>query len=98
MNYTFKDDLAKRLQNPDFKKEYDALEAEYKLIQTVITTRKILKLTQKDLSELSGINQADISKIERGIANPTLKIIKKLADAMGMELELKFVPKTKQSS
>lgn len=97
MNYTFKEDLARRLQDPDFKKEYDLLEEEYKLIQTVILSRKKMNLTQKELAELSGINQADISKIERGSANPTVKLLRKLANAMGMDLELRFVPKTKQS-
>lgn len=48
------------------------------------------KLTQKDLSEKTGIYQADISKIERGIGNPSLSTIKRLADGLDMDLEISF--------
>ena len=50
-------------------------------------------ITQKELAQLSGIDQSDISKIERGAANPSLMTLNRLAEAMGMRLELKFVPK-----
>lgn len=93
MNYTFKDDLAKRMQNPEFKKEYEALESEYSIIQAIIDVRKQKNLTQEQLSKLTGIDQADISKIERGVSNPTLKLLRKLADGMGMELKIGFIPK-----
>lgn len=93
MNYTFKDDLAKRMQNPEFKKEYEALESEYTIIQAIIDVRKQKNLTQEQLSELTGIDQADISKIERGVSNPTLKLLRKLADGMGMDLKIDFIPK-----
>jgi len=52
-------------------------------------------LTQKELSERTGINQADISKLENGTRNPSLNLLKRLADGMDMMLELKFVPKPK---
>lgn len=48
-------------------------------------------LTQKQLSEITGIHQTDISKIERGIGNPSLLTLKRLADGMGMALKLEFV-------
>ena len=48
------------------------------------------KLTQKDLSEKTGIYQADISKIERGIGNPSLLTLKRLADGLDMDLILDF--------
>ena len=47
-------------------------------------------LTQKQLAETSGIYQADISKIERGLANPSLSTLKRLADGMGMALKIEF--------
>jgi transcriptional regulator with XRE-family HTH domain len=45
------------------------------------------------LAERTGINQADISKIENGIANPALSTLKRLAEGMDMVLKLEFVPK-----
>ena len=55
--------------------------------------RTMRNLTQKDLSRLSGIDQSNISKIESGDSSPSLKTMKKLADAMDMELKIEFVPK-----
>ena len=46
--------------------------------------------TQKQLSEQTGIYQADISKIERGLANPSLSTLKRLADGMGLKLRIAF--------
>ena len=54
--------------------------------------RETVGMTQKQLSEITGIYQADISKIERGLANPSLATLKRLAAGMEMKLELKFVP------
>ena len=63
----------------------------YQLLQA----REEAKLTQKDLAEKTGIYQADISKIERGIGNPSLLTLKRLADGLDMELELKLVRRFK---
>ncbi|MBR6642967.1 MAG: helix-turn-helix transcriptional regulator, partial [Lachnospiraceae bacterium] len=51
--------------------------------------------TQKQLSERTGINQADISKLENGTRNPSLNMLKRLADGLDMTLKLEFIPKQK---
>jgi len=43
-------------------------------------------MSQKDLSAATGIDQSDISKIERGAANPTLGTLSRIADALGTRL------------
>lgn len=48
-------------------------------------------LTQKELASAAGINQADISKIEKGIANPTIGTLKRIASALGTKVQIKFV-------
>ena len=78
--------------DPDLKKEYDALEPEYDIIQAMIDARKSRNMTQKQLSEKTGITQADISRIENGTRNPSLKMMKRLAKGMGMVLKLEFIP------
>lgn len=50
--------------------------------------RDILRITQPDLSEMAGVSINTLYKIERGQANPTIKVINKLADILGMELKL----------
>lgn len=88
----FQDFLTEQLQDADLKKEYDSLEIEFSIIQTIINTRKRSGLTQKELAEKTGIAQADISKLERGNANPSLKTLRKLATGMGMKLKIEFQP------
>ena len=94
MKHTFRKDIEKRLDNEEFKNEYIALESEYKVIQSLIELRNSLNMTQKELSKLTGIDQADISRIERGLSNPTIKLLQKIADSLNMTLELRFVPKS----
>ena len=84
--------LDEQLQNPEFKAEYDALEDEFVIIQAMIDARKRSGLTQKQLAERTGIAQADISKLENGNANPSLKTLRRLAAGMGMKIKLEFSP------
>ena len=81
----------KVLQNPEVKAEYDALQPEYDIIQAMIDARVEQHMTQKDLSARTGITQADISRIENGTRNPSLSMVKKLAQGLGMQLKLEFV-------
>lgn len=50
--------------------------------------RKALKITQPHLAELAGISVNSLYKIERGEANPTLDLIEKIADVLGLEIKL----------
>ena len=88
----FNDFLEERLKDPNFKKEYDALEPEFSIIQAMIDARSKTGMTQKELAEKTGITQADISRLENGNANPSLKTLQRLAEGMGMTLKLEFVP------
>ncbi|MDD6488993.1 MAG: helix-turn-helix transcriptional regulator [Clostridia bacterium] len=90
----FDDYLNEQLKNDEFRAEYEALEPEFAIIQAMIDARKKSGVTQKELSEKTGIAQADISKIENGNANPSLRTLKRLANGMGMTLEIKFKPIT----
>ena len=92
----FKKYLNEQLKDDEFKKEYEKLEPEFSIIQAVIDARKAANLTQKELSEKTGIAQSDISKLENGNSNPTLAMLKRLADGMGMTIKLQFIPKSAQ--
>ena len=84
--------LDKQLENPEFRKEWEALEPEYAIMQALIDARNEAGITQTELSRRTGIAQTDISKLERGNGNPSLKTLKRLAEGLGMTLELKFKP------
>ena len=83
--------FCEQMKNPEVKKEYDALEAEYAIIQSIIDARKIAGITQKELAERTGINQADISKLENGNGNPSLRTLQRLAAGLGKMLKIEFV-------
>jgi transcriptional regulator with XRE-family HTH domain len=89
--------LEEQLKDPEFKAEYDALETEFAIIQAMIDARSNAGLTQKQLSERTGIAQGDISRLENGNANPSLKTLKRLASAMDMNLKLEFTPKPNEN-
>jgi len=84
----------KALKDPAVKAEYDALQPEYDIIQAMIDARNMEGLTQKELSERTGITQADISRIENGTRNPSLSMVKRLANGLGMRLRLEFIPES----
>lgn len=91
MGTNFDDFLAEQLRDPEIKKEWDALQPQRAIIQAIIDARKESGLTQKELSERTGIAQSDISKLERGNANPSLRTLQRLAEGMGMRLKIEFV-------
>lgn len=89
---TFDEYLAKEMENPEFKAEWDALEPEFQIIRGIVEGREMNDLTQEQLSAATGINQANISRLENGTANPSLRTLKRLAAGMGMALKIEFVP------
>ena len=94
----YKEYKYKALQNPEVKAEYDDLQPEFDIIQTMINARNQQNLTQKELSERTGITQADISRIENGTRNPSLNMMKRLAKGLNMQLKLEFVSTCNENS
>ncbi len=70
------------------------MEVVYLLAADLIETREQMGMTQMQLAEETGIYQADISKIERGLANPSLSTLQRLADGMNAELKIEFIKKS----
>lgn len=88
----FKELLEDQLKEDDFKKAWDDIQPELDVIRAIANARISQNMTQKELAERTGINQADISKLENGTRNPSLKLLKRLAAGMGMALKIEFVP------
>ena len=89
---TFDDMLSKQLQDEELKKEYDAIQPEMDVIRAIVDARTSQNMTQKELAERTGINQADISKLENGTRNSSVNLLKRLAD-VGMALKIVLVSK-----
>lgn len=88
----FQETLQERLKDPNFKKEWDDIQPEMDVIRAMLDARIYQNLTQKDLANRTGIDQADISKLENGTKNPSLKLLKRLAAGLGMQVRIQFVP------
>ena len=59
--------------------------------------RKALKITQPDLAQLAKVATNTLYKIERGQANPTMDIIEKITDVLGLEVKLEVKKLTHKS-
>ena len=92
---TLKEYKTEQMKDTEFVKEYESIQPEMDVIRAIVEARTSQNLTQKELAELTGINQADISKLENGTRNPSVNMLKRLADGMGMVLKIEFVPKQK---
>lgn len=88
--YTFEQDLAKRLKNPAFRKAWEASEPEYLLAKQLIEKRLKRKLSQRALARRAKTTQAVISRIETMEANPSLDLLKRIANVLNTKLALNF--------
>ena len=92
MGKNFRDMLNERMKDPAFLAEWNAQEPERQIMRAIAEGREEKDMTQKQLAEVTGITQADISRLESGTANPSLRTLKRLAAGMGMALKVEFVP------
>ena len=88
---TLNEMLENQMQDEKFRKEYEEMQPEIDVIRAIVDARTSQNLTQKELSERTGINQAHISKLENGNANPSIKTLQRLAAALGKTLKIEFV-------
>ena len=56
--------------------------------EAIKNRRRSLKITQPDLADLAKISVNTLYKIERGEGNPTLDVLEKIGDVLGLEIKL----------
>jgi len=74
------------LLDAETKEEYERLEPEFAIIREIMKYRIDNDITQKELAELVGTKQSNISRFENGNYNPSLKFLKKIAEGLGKKL------------
>lgn len=82
-----------KMKDPLFAKAYEEFQPEMNVIKAMIEARTSQNLTQKQLAEKTGIAQTEISRLENGTRNPSIKLLQRLAEGMGMVLDVQFRPK-----
>jgi DNA-binding XRE family transcriptional regulator len=75
-------------EGPAAAAEMRALQDYHGLWAEFVALRRRRRVTQAELARRSGVQQSEISRIERGTANPTVATLKALVDALGAELRL----------
>lgn len=83
----------KLLANPKVKKAYDDLQPEFAIAKSIIEARIKSNISQEELARKMGTGQAVISRLEGANASPSLSLIKRLANALGLKVELRFTPR-----
>src|SRR3990167_8339203 len=81
------------MKNPKFRQEYEKLEPEFAIARTIIEARIKDKVSQEQLAKKMGTGQAVISRLEGANSSPSLSLIKRLASALNLKVELRFTPK-----
>lgn len=75
----------------DVSNEYDDSDILNIIIGYQIKEKRLQKeMSQEELAKKSGIDQSDLSKMERGTLNPSVKMLKKIAKGLGLKLKLSF--------
>lgn len=82
-----------QMKNPDFAAAYNEFQPEIDIIRAIVDARANANISQKELSERTSIAQAEISRIENGSRNPSIKLLQRLAAGMNMDLRIAFVPR-----
>ena len=75
--------------------EYDALEEQYALIDTLIGARTHAKLSQAELATRMTTSQSAIARLESGRTWPSTRTLRKLAEATGTKLRINLDPDEK---
>lgn len=94
----FKDLKQKALENADVRKEYEALQDEFNLIDQLVTMRTSAGLTQEEVAKKLGTNKSNISRLERGRGNPSWGTLNKYAAACGFRVKLEAVEDNRTSA
>lgn len=90
MARTYAESTASRRErlSPASKTQRDVFEQAYDIAMQVVALRERHGLTQAELAERTGIDQADISRIERGSTSPTARTLQRIAEALDADLRL----------
>lgn len=62
-------------------------------IEKIVKIRKEKKITQQELAERTGILRPNIARMESGNYNPTIDMLVRLADGLGMDVDIQLLPR-----
>jgi DNA-binding XRE family transcriptional regulator len=90
MTIPFSELRKKWRQDPEYRKEFDALGPEFQLARELIQARVKAGLTQEQVAERMGTSQPTVARLESG-HKPSLKTLERYAEAVGMKVDIHLV-------
>ena len=84
--------LDEQMKDPEFRAEYEALDAEYALIRQLIDLRIRRGLSQRQLAERAGLKQPSVARLESG-RTASLQMLRRVADALDADVKVTIVPR-----
>jgi len=87
----FDDVLAGEFKNPKFAKYYDEYGRQLELAYQILQLRKAKKMSQLELAKKIGTTQGNVARIEGGSQNFTIRLLRRVAEALESDLKINFV-------
>jgi len=87
-----------QMRDPAFRREYDALEPEFAIIQQIIDLRIKRKMSQTQLAKRIGTHQPSIARLESQKRIRNLEYLQRVANALDADVQVRLVPRTTSSA
>lgn len=96
VSYHPKKKLENELQDPDFKKAWEALDDEFAALDALLAARRQAGMTQEQVAAKMGVSQPSLARVEASLGShrhsPSLEMLRKYAAAVNCKLEIKLTP------
>lgn len=89
----FDDYLAEKLKDPEFRAGYEKVRQENEPLRAILRARVEKRMTQAAIAKKMGTTQSSIARVESGKSHPTIPFMQRLAEALDMRFEIRFLPK-----
>jgi ribosome-binding protein aMBF1 (putative translation factor) len=91
MTIPFEETRKQWFKDPEFVKEYEALEPEFRLAKQLIGARANSGLSQQEIADKMGTSQSTVARLESG-HKPSIRSLERYASAVDMKVEINLVP------
>ncbi len=88
MNY--KDYFKKLKEDPEYQEAEQELKVSLDLADDILRLRMEKGWSQVELAERAGTKQANISRLESGLSNPSINFLQKVAKALDTNISIRF--------
>lgn len=84
---------ARSMKDPRFRKEYEDVDAQFSLVESIIGARLTANLTQTEVAKRMGTTQSAIARLEGGWVSPSFATLRRFAEATGTSVRVEFLPR-----